>query len=95
MKTILSRIKSLLPTGLAGKLIRAVVIIFLLVGLVSFGVTHLEVGELEKLVRNEGEDLTSQTRRMTSSGSMHMNSGSFLPWFRTSLPILRIIIPYL
>ncbi len=60
MNKILSFIRKIVPTGLTAKLIRAVIIIFFIVGIEFFAVTFLHVRELEKTVRTEGEELTAQ-----------------------------------
>ncbi len=60
MKKLFAKIKNNLPTGLTAKLIRAVVIIFFIIGLVFFILSTLQVYELEKLVRSEGEEHTEQ-----------------------------------
>ncbi len=62
MKKIISKIKTNLPTGLTAKLIRFVVIFLLVLGVVLFAISSLQVHGLEHLVRDEGEDLTNQIR---------------------------------
>ena len=63
MKKMISKIKANLPTGLTAKLIRFVVIFLLVLGVVLFAISSLQVHGLEHLVRDEGEDLTDQIRR--------------------------------
>ncbi len=60
MKKILNKIRDALPTGFAAKLIRAVILMLLIVGLIFFAVTFFHVKGLEKTVRFEGEELSTQ-----------------------------------
>ncbi len=56
----MKRIRVNLPTGLAAKLIRAVIIILFFLGFEFFVASNLQVRELERFVKNEGEALTSK-----------------------------------
>jgi sigma-B regulation protein RsbU (phosphoserine phosphatase) len=60
MERILSKIREQIPTGLAFKLIRAVVIVIAILGLEFLVVSAGEIHVLEHLVKNEGEELTTK-----------------------------------
>ena len=59
MEKILSMIREQMPTGLAMKLIRAVVIVVAFLGLEFLVISTGEIHILERTVKNEGEELTT------------------------------------
>ena len=60
MRGVFEKIGTNLPSGLAAKLIRAVVIIFFLLGLEFFATSNLQVRQLERFVKTEGSSVTGQ-----------------------------------
>lgn len=51
----MKKLKEIMPTGLAGKLIRFVVIFVLIMGLIFSLMSRIQIRQLRKAVRNEGE----------------------------------------